>query len=715
MNRHWRYLKLGLLTLALTACSDAPNDPYPVSERGRNILYSAFVERPKHLDPARSYSEDEINFTAQIYQPMLQYHYLKRPFTLIPDTLQTMPRVSFLDAQGRVLSAEASPDEVHESVYEFEIKRDILYQPHPAFARGSDGRSFYLGKDISRGRFVIGDFEQSGTRQLRAEDYVYQIKRLAHPRLNSPIYGMMAARIVGLSELGKQLDVAVSEQQQEEWLDLDRFELSGAQVLDDYRWRLRVRGKYPQFLYWLAMPFFAPVPREVDRFFNQPGMAAKNLTLDWWPVGTGPYMLTNNDPNQRMVMRRNPNFKGQSYPCDGSVADRAAGLLDDCGQALPLIDEAVFSREKESLPYWNKFLQGYYDASGISEDSFDQAITISVNGNIGLSDEMRTKGIDLSTSVRPSIFYLGFNMLDPVVGGLSPQAAKLRQAISIAIDVEEYISIFNNGRGIAGHGPLPPGLFGYMEGREGVNPYVYDWVNGKARRKSIAQARRLLAEAGYPDGISASSGKPLVLYLDTTVNGFGEKSRHDWLLRQFSQLDIQLVVRDTDYNRYQDKLNKGAVQMFFLGWNADYPDPENFMFLLHGAESKAQNAGGQNSANYANPEFDRLFEQMKNMDNSPRRLDIIKRMVAITQHDAPWIFWLHPKSYVLSHAWMFNRKPNAIANNTLKYQRLDPALRERQRKAWNQPLLWPLYVLLIVTGLIGAIWWLYSWRKPASG
>ena len=49
----------------------------------------------------------------------------------------------------------------------------------------------------------------------------------------------------------------------------------------DYTYRVKLKGKYPQFLYWLAMPFFAPVPVEADRFFAQPGMAQKNLTLDW--------------------------------------------------------------------------------------------------------------------------------------------------------------------------------------------------------------------------------------------------------------------------------------------------------------------------------------------------------------------------------------------------------------------------------------------------
>ena len=96
-------------------------------------------------------------------------------------------------------------------------------------------------------------------------------------------------------------------------------------MVDRYTYRIRVKGKYPQFVYWLAMPFFAPVPLEADRFYSQPGMAEKNITLDWYPVGTGPYMLTDNNPNRRMVLERNPNFRGETYPCEGEPGDRAGG------------------------------------------------------------------------------------------------------------------------------------------------------------------------------------------------------------------------------------------------------------------------------------------------------------------------------------------------------------------------------------------------------
>ena len=685
-----------VLALALAACGKAWNDPYPAADAGHSVLYAAFTDRPKHLDPAQSYTEDEMTFTGQIYEPPLQYHYLKRPYTLIPGTLREVPQPRFLDAGGRELAADAPLDTIAESVYELRLKPGIRYQPHPAFALGERGQPLYLGRNVADGRQKIADFPHTGTRELTADDYVYQIKRLAHPRLHSPIYGMMADKIVGLKELGDALQEASRALPSGEWIDLEAFPLAGVEKIDPHTWRIRVKGKYPQFLFWLAMPFFAPVPREVDRFYGQPGMAEKNLTLDWWPVGTGPFMLTENDPNRRMVLSHNPNFGGrQTYPCEGEAGDREAGLLEDCGKPLPLIDRAVFTREKEAIPYWNKFLQGYYDASGISSDSFDQAVRVNVGGDVTLTDDMREKGIRLLTSVKTSTFYMGFNMLDPVVGGLSERATRLRQAISIAVDQEEYISIFQNGRGIAAQSPLPPGIFGYEGGESGLNTVVYDWVDGKPRRKPVEVARNLMAAAGYPNGRDEMTGEPLVINLDTTGGGMGEKSRLDWLTRQFAKLDIQLVVRSTDFNRFQDKLRKGNVQLFYLGWNADYPDPENFFFLLDGSESKVAR-GGENAANYANPAFDRLFARMKNMDNTPERLDIVRAMNGILHHDAPWNFGLHPKSYTLGHRWLKNRKPSDVGNNILKYQRIDAVDRARARREWNRPVLWPLGLGLAV-------------------
>lgn len=716
MTRAGTILLLGL-SLGLTAgCSDSLNHPYPGSEADAKVLYSAFSERPKHLDPARSYSSNEVEFTGQIYEPPLQYHFLKRPYELIPLTAETVPTPRYLDAAGRPLPGNASAAVIAESVYDIRIRPGIRYQPHPAFAQDAAGRYRYhaLSAADVAGKSRIGDFEHSGTRELVAADYVYQIKRLAHPSLSSPIFGLMSEHIVGLKALGEALQQA-AKAQPDAVLNLDAFPLAGAEVVDRHTYRIRIKGKYPQFIYWLAMPFFAPVPWEAEVFYAQPGMADRNLTLDWQPVGTGPFYMAENDPNRRMVLKKNPHYHGETYPVDGNDEDRTAGLLADAGKPLPLVDAAVYSLEKETIPYWSKFLQGYYDSSGISSDSFDQAVQFTSGGDPQLTDSMRDKDIHLVTAVAASLWYVGFNMLDPVVGGLGEDRQKLRQALSIAFDYDEFISIFLNGRGIPAQGPIPPGLFGYVEGVDGLNPYVYEARDGDIQRRPIEVARKLLAEAGYPNGRNAKTGEPLVLYFDTMASGPDAKSRLDWMKKQLDKLNVQLVVRGTDYNRFQDKIRKGNAQLFEWGWNADYPDPENFLFLLYGPHKKV-GTGGENAANYDNPEFNRLFERMKDMDNGPERQQVIDAMLEIVRRDAPWIFAYYPKSFGLRHGWVHNVKPNLMANNTLKYRRIDPALREARREAWNQPVLWP--IVLLVVGLVAviapaAIAWRRHERKTA--
>ncbi len=700
-----------LLMALITQVAEAVwNNPYPSSDSGRNILYSSFSERPKHLDPIRSYSSNEYAFIGQIYEPPLQYHFLKRPYELMPLTAEQIPHPRYYDAAGREITTNDDA-KVAWSVYEIHIRPGIRYQPHPAFALDTQGQPRYLSlqeKDLENVH-RLADFPLLGSRELVAEDYVYQIKRLAHPRLSSPIQGLMNEYIVGLTDYAAMLAQAWKQQvakfgEEKAFLDLRDYPLAGVEVVDRYTYRIKVRGRYPQLLYWLAMPFFAPMPWEADSFYSQAGMKERNISLDWYPVGTGAYMLTMNDPNLRMVLERNPNFHAQFYPSEGEPGDRAKGWLVDAGKRLPFIDRVVYNLEKENIPYWNKFLQGYYDVSGVSSDSFDQAIQFSNQGEAKLTPLMQSKGIKLLTNVQTSISYMGFNMLDPVVGGDSERARLLRRAVAIAVDYEEFISIFANGRGMPAQGVIPPGIFGYVDGEEGIDAYVYDWVNGRSQRKSIEKARALLARAGYPGGRDARTGKPLLIHLDITGGGPEDKARFDWLRKQLKKIDLELVVRNTDYNRFQEKMRKGNAQLFMWGWNADYPDPENFLFLLYGPNGKAK-YHGENAANYANAEFDRLFEKMKTMDNTPERLALIKRMVEIVRRDGPWIWGFYPKQFVLYHGWYHNAKPNLMAHNTMMYRRIDPVLREQKRAEWNRPIIWPLalLLLLLVVSLVPAI------------
>lgn len=672
--------------LMLAACDGIWNNPH--TNFADNVLHAAFSERPKFLDPARSYSSNEYAIIAQIYEPPLQYHYLKRPYQLIPLTAQTMPQVYYLDADGQ--RSEDMQRAVH-IVYEITLKPGILYQPHPAFVRSEYGKFRYIPLDPQQANsaYTIADFAETATRELTAADYVYQIKRLADPALHSPIASLFDKHISGFAEFSEQVKAQRQLLRSDEWLDLRKISMAGVEVLGRYRYRIVVNSDYPQFIYWLGMLFLSPMPWEADYFYSQPQLRQKNISLNWYPVGSGAYMLVENNPNLRMTLQRNPNFHDEAYPLEGAPGDMENGLLADSGKQLPFIDEVTFSLEKEDIPYWNKFLQGYYDRSGLTSDSFDQAVQVRVDGEFALTGEMKQKGIIMQTTITNSVIYLGFNMLDPVVGGFGERAVKLRRALSIAVDIEEYISIFLNGRGVAAHGPLPSEIFGHVQ--NDFNAYVYDIaVDSKSpQRRSLDAARRLLREAGYANGIDEKTGQPLILYFDAAGSGPDTKSFFSWLRKQFAKLDVQLVIRNTDYNRFQEKMLSGHAQIFRWGWNADYPDPENFFFLLYGPHAKAS-GGGENATNYYNPRFDRLYEQMKNMPDTPERQQVIDEMLEILRHDAPWIWGFHPKFFILHYDWYSNIKPNLMAHNTLKYQRIDPARRTQRVAHWNQPIVQPL-------------------------
>ncbi|MGB5264559.1 MAG: ABC transporter substrate-binding protein, partial [Lutimonas sp.] len=604
---------------------------------------------------------------------------------------------------------EEDSKDIMYSEYHLELRQDIYYQNHPAFVTKKDGMPMYTGLSENALDKIssLDDFKKTATRKLVASDYAYAIKRMAVRRNNSPILDTMQEHIVGLKNFTHEMTQREREtKNSHEWRDLRKYDIEGVEVIDDFTLIIKIIGKYPQFSYWLSMNFFAPIPWEAELFYQQQGLVSKNITLNWFPVGTGPYYLAENNPNKQMRLLVNPNYHDEVYPSLSQEESHALKvpkeLLEDSGKKLPFIQEVIYALEKESIPLWNKFLQGYYDASGISSEAFDQTVQISSSGSMDLSDEMREKGIKLRSSVQPSVFYMAFNMTDNIVGGYSESAKKLRQAISIAQNQEEYISIFLNDLGIPAQGPIPPGIVGYQEGEQGTNSVVYDWVNGQRVRKSMEVAKKLLAEAGYPNGISEITGKVLKLHYDATATGPDDRALMDWQRKQFAKLGIQLVIRSTDYNRFQRKVRKGKVQLFSWGWNADYPDPENFLFLLYGPNAIVNtNGAGINSSNYQNPEFDVLFNEIKTMKNTPERKKKIKEMLEIVREDAPWIWGVHPTSMALFHQWYKNVLPHAMANNTLKYKRVNAATRVSKQKEWNQPQILPLILFVLFLLILG--------------
>lgn len=681
-------LNIAGVLLGISGCDkDLPwNDPYPYESKEVNARFAAFSDRPKHLDPARSYVESEWTIIGQIYEPPLQYHYLKRPYVLEPLTASELPKVYYYNAQGQLLNEDSSNEEVAYSEYWITLRPNIFYQPHPAFVKTTEGQLLYHNLPTLEAQkyHTLADFKQTATRELIAEDYVYQIKRLAEPSLNSPIFSLMSRYIEGLSELRKTLEALPALPVER---DLRLFDVKGVTVIDRYTYKIHIKGKYPQFQFWLALPFFAPVPRDAAQFYAQPSFEAHNISLDWYPVGTGAYMLTENNPDRRMTLLKNPNFHEDYYPTEGSPQDIEAGLLKDAGKRLPMMDKIIFSLEREDIPAWNKFLQGYYDISGISSDSFTSAVRFSMQGKPESTPILKERGIRLQTSVNSGTWYWAFNMLDETVGGQTEQAKNLRHAIAAAIDVQEFVSIFMNDRAVLANGPIPPDVFGFEA------QHYQKWT--------LEEAKQWIKKANL-------RGKKI--YYDVVSTGApDEVAMQSWLQAQFEKLGLQLILRTSDFNRFQEKVRHGSAQMFFWGWSSDYPDPENFLFLFYGPNSSAK-YGGENTVNYDNPEYDALFEKMRSLKDGPERLAIISQMLKILNDDMPWAYGYYPKSFALYHAWTSISKPSSLVQNILKYVSVNPCLRAEQQKSWNTAIFWPLtfIVLGLLLVMLPAAWIYYK-------
>jgi ABC-type transport system substrate-binding protein len=651
-------LALAALLAGLGGCS---NDPYPASDEQQKVVYSSFHEAPRTLDPAKAYNTVAHAITGAVYDTLLTYHFLKRPLELIPGLAVELPEKIELE-DGRVR-------------YRFELRRDLLFAEDPSFELGAPGRR---------------------TREVVAADVAFQLARIADPAVGSPVIEPFS-NIEGLAEFGTALVARREADPDFAALPVhEQYEslggIAGVATPSRYVLEITLPRPYPQIRYWFAMEFSTPVPWEAVAYYDGDEGRPR---FDDHPVGTGPFILSTYDKQSRYVLERSPNWYGvrhpewqapaATYPSEGAPGDREAGRLEDAGRPLPFIDRVEVRREKESIPSFNKFIQGYYDASGIIRESFDRIIQ-----DGGLSEDMEEMGIQLEKSVAPDVFYIGFNMDDPVVGRTGgKRSRKLRQAMSLVVDVEEFTRVFPNGRGVPAQSPVPPGIYGHLEGYR--NPY---------RQVDVERAKALMVEAGYPGGIDPETGRALRLTFDTSATTTDGKQQILFFTTAWAELGIDVEIAQTNYNQFQEKIRNNAHQIFQFGWVADYPDPENFLFLLWSEMANSKN-GGPNATNFSDERFDELFLSMKVRENGPQRMAEIQEMLSILERERPWVELFHREDYSIYHGWVRNVKPMGLSMPTYQYRDVDAELRAQRREEWNRPIVWPVWALgIAMVGLL---------------
>jgi oligopeptide transport system substrate-binding protein len=647
---------LGALFAATLALS-CSNNPYPGSDDGKKVLYLPFETPPKTLDPAISYGTADTVVTNKVFDTLLEYHYLERPYRLMPSMAKNIPEPEKLE-DGRVR-------------YTFHLHPHIRFAPDACF------------------RLSLGEAGAKTGRKATAQDFVFELQRIADPGISSPVIEPFS-HLDGFREFREALNTLRKADKNFAKLRIDEQyakagEFRGAVAADDHTLVITLKDAYPQILYWFAMPFTTPVAWEAAQYYD--GEEGR-LPLGEHTVSTGAFVVTEYDKQARIVLEPNPNWWGLGGP--NSLGERFPEVpegseWDDvrssAGKKIPFLDRIEYRMEKESIPQFNKFLQGYYDFSGITRESFDKVIREG-----GLSPEMEKIGIQLEKGVEPGVYYLGFNMDDPAVGTAGGERSRaLRQAMSLALNVEEYLRLFANGRGVLAQSPIPPGLFGYDESYR--NPY---------RNFDIARAAQILKDAGLENGIDPATKKPLRLTFDVPDTSPEGRVRFMFWVNQWRKLGLNVELEATNYNQFYEKMIKGSYQIYTWGWMADYPDPENFLFLLSGPMARSR-SGGPNNANFQNARYDELFQKMAYLENGEERRRIIHEMRGILETERPWIELFHPEAYALGHGWMKNVRPTGISTMAAaKYYDLDPKRRQQARAEWNEPVLWPAFVLFFV-------------------
>jgi len=497
--------------------------------------------------------------------------------------------------------------------YTFRLRKGLFFTPDPAF--------------------------QGKTRELTAADYAYSLRRHFDPKHRSPSLWLFAGKIAGADALREAA-------QRSGRYDYDAA-IEGLTTPDRYTLRIRLTRPDRNFAHVFAMAISGAVAREVVEFYG--------ADVGGHPVGTGPFVLKEYRRQNKAVLEANPQFRQMRFQSEpGADAERQALAKKMQGKRLPLVQRVEVSIIEEAQSRWLAFLNGEIDVLPLPRDLAELA-----HRQGTLTPELAARGVRLQAHPVPNVYFFFFNMDDPVVGGYTPEKIALRRAIGLAYDTEEAVRQLFKGEAIAAQQIIPLDVYGYdSAARLG------------AGRFSVAEARALLDRFGYRDRDGDGyrelpDGKPLVLERASVTSTEARQADEFWK-RSMDAIGIRLSFRKDKLAELRKLHRAGKIQLMSEGWNADYPDGENFMQLLYGP-----NAGQENAARFKLPEFDRLYEETRNLPDSPERLAKFRRMTELVIAYAPWRLTHHLEEKDLVQPWVENYLKHSFQASSWIYADID--------------------------------------------
>ncbi len=348
---------------------------------------------------------------------------------------------------------------------------------------------------------------------------------------------------------------------------------------------IRLAAPQPYFLQLLAMGFGSVVP---DGQADAPG-------FEKHPIGTGPFAFEGMVAGQRITLTKNPHYFKPDEP-----------KLDGIEVHLGLNEQV------ETL----RFERGELDVLGVFRN-------IGAADYVRLSKDPKWQGKFLEAADNAT-HYLGLNT------GMKPfDNPKVREAVARAIDKSKIVTLLN-GRAVPAEGMLPPSLPGFGPEDKGY-PYSPD------------VARKLLAEAGYPNGFTT----PYWTSNSQTVLKVAQQIQQD-----LSQVGIKAELKPVTFPTLLSAVSRpGNAPMFGGNWSQDYPDPSNFLpTLFHSRQIKPSHA--INSTFFTDALTDRLLDQADRQPSEAERFATYRKAQERIIAQAPVVPLYHPKNVDLTQSWV---------------------------------------------------------------
>lgn len=481
------------------------------------------------------------------------------------------------------------------------VQLDDSLLPRPCIARSwaisSDGKTytFHLRTGV---RFHAHPAIKPG-RTVRAADFLYSFERICAEATASP--GAWVFQPVQRDSSGKVI---------------------GFSAPDDSTLIIQLSTPFPPMLGLLASPYCSVVPREV--------IDAIGKDFRKHPVGTGPFVFRFWEERNALVMHKNTGY----FERDG------------LGNPLPYLDAIQISFISDKQSAFFEFLKGKLDFfSGLDASYKDDLLT----GRGELRPKYRGK-FKLETSPYLNTEYLGI-LIDsgsPLMKGSPLRNLKIRQAINLGFDKGKMVRFLRNGMAIPGtSGFVPPGMPGFTQ--QPVRGYGYD----------PQHAKRLLAEAGYPDG----KGLPEIT-LSTTSSYL---DLCEYMQGELSNLGIRLRIDVNQASQHRQMVARQQLAFFRASWIADYADPENYLALFR-SQNKAP--AGPNTTHFSNRRFDQLYDQALATSDQQARNRLYVSMDSLMMLESPVIVLYYDKVLRLSQNSVTGLRINPMNMLNLKQVRI---------------------------------------------